>query len=142
MKTILFATLAGAIALGAVAEAGGYPIGFKNIAPYFYANGQLPNVEGASERIGFLQTACPAAKDALSAKLGRLYADEARGAEGIGDAESASTYARLAIAAYEAYLPSIAGKESTGSMVAATNRELKDLQELAGKAAPSGNESQ
>ena len=114
----------------AVAEGAGYPEGFDQIGPYLYANGQLPNIVGAAGRIVFLKTACPAAQTGLTAGLAKLYAHAAHGADGIGDKAHAAIYAKEAIAEYEAYLPDIAGKESTGSMVAATQLELKDLKTL------------
>ena len=114
----------------AVAEAAGYPDGFDQIDEFFYQNGQIPNTKGATDRIEFLRTACPAAKKGLTVNLAKIYAQGARGADGIGDAEGASGYAKLAIAEYEAYLPLATADNAAPSMIAATNRVLKEMNDL------------
>lgn len=114
----------------AVAEAAGYPAGFDQIDEFFYQNGQTPNTKGATDRIEFLRTACPAAKTGLTVNLASIYAQGARGADGIGDAEGASGYAKLAIAEYQAYLPLATAGNAAPSMIATTNRVLKEMNDL------------
>lgn len=116
----------------AVAEAGGHVQGHEQTAPYFYGEGRIPNIMGSVGRIRYLQSVCPNARKGLASQLGLLYAQTARGADSIGRDEGAATYAGHAAEQYEAFRAIAVTDGTSSARIAATDRIIEEMKELAG----------